>query len=155
MSRYNEKRVRRAYDEIVFKWDSADVHGEEYETFLMVLHEDDGYGIDDIIDDNLEEALLDEMTDEDREEVVRRLRVKYPEEILRRIWRQQDEENREEEEEDEEEEDEDKKWAAWVDSWHRDETPAQFEARRATIWRTFEQFMSPREIRALVWNTRR
>jgi|LakMenEpi03Aug12_release.lakeMendotaPanAssembly.Ray.scaffolds.fasta_scaffold135219_1 hypothetical protein len=149
---YSEFRVRRAYDEIVFQWDSAEIHGEEYETFLMVLHEDDGYGIDDIIDDKLEEELLDEMTDEDREEVVRRLRVKYPEKLLRRLWGQRVDDD--EEDEDEEDDGEVYLHGEPVRAM-KPETPEQFEARRVWIWRSLEGCRTPREIRRIVRDTRR
>ena len=137
---FNEQRVRTAFDELVFQWETDGCFGEEYDDFLEVLHAaspEMSYGICNAIRDALSEELMAEMEFGDMEELVRRLRVEYPEGVPR-LQVEYPEDDEEDEEEDEEE-----------------ETPAQFEARRARIRRALDGVVSPREIRRLIWNTRR
>ena len=135
MSRYNEKRVRVAFDEIVFQWATDGCIGEEYDAFLEVLHDEDTYEIYGVIENNLEEALLDLMSEIDLEELIRRLRNQYP---------QKEDDDETVDEEDEEEDD------------VEEETPEQFEARRARMYEWYKPLgLTPRHIRRLVRDTRR
>jgi hypothetical protein len=155
---YNEQRVRTAFDELVFQWADDGCVGEDYDHFLEVLHDGVGGDIYDVIENCLSDELLVEMENGDYDELRRRLRNQYP---------------REGEVEDEEGNymgrvrvlDPDEGCECEVCEIARrphgdftsdaSETPAQFEARRARLWRAFEGVLSPRDIRALVWNTRR
>jgi len=141
---YSEFRVRTAFDELVFQWATDGCVGEEYDAFLEVLHDEDGYDIYDVLENHLGEELQEDMEDGDWEELIRRLKNMYPQ-------KEDDEETVDEEEDD----DEVYLHGEPIRAATETETPAQFEARRARIWRAFEGLMSPREIRAIVRNTRR
>jgi hypothetical protein len=159
---YSEFRVRKAFDVIGLNWLSQP---DRLETMREFLHDEDTYDIYDVFDDVLG-SLNDEMTDDERDEVIRRLKNVFP---------QGDDEEDDEEGEVEDEEgnnigrvrvlrpDEGCECEA-CEVGRRpfgdltsdaSETPAEFEARRARLWRTFETVMSPREIRAMIRNTRR